>query len=56
MIIHEIEYLTIQQASDLIGKTHITVRKWIKNGMLTPYTFGNTKVWIKKQDAINLTK
>jgi excisionase family DNA binding protein len=56
MIIHDIDYITIKQASDLIGKSHITIRKWIKNGMITSYKFGTNRIFLKKQDAVNLTK
>jgi excisionase family DNA binding protein len=56
MIIHGKKYLTINEAAKVIGKTHITVRKWIKGGMLNTYTFGNSKKLILEEDAINLTK
>lgn len=56
MIIHNKEYLTIMQTAEVVGKSHITVRKWIKGGMLKTYSFGNSRKFILKEDAINLTK
>lgn len=56
MIINGIKYLTIQQTADLVGKSHITIRDWIKRGMLQATRFGPKKIFIKEEDAINLTK
>jgi excisionase family DNA binding protein len=56
MIINGTKYLTIQQTADLVGKSHITIRKWIKDGMLQTTRFSERKIFIKEEDAINLTK
>jgi len=56
MIINGTKYLTIQQTADLVGKSHITIRAWIKKGIVKVTQFSPRKIFIREEDAINLTK
>lgn len=56
MIINNKEYVSVNEASTILNKSHITVRSYIKRGILVPTYFGSRTIFLLKTDVVNLTK
>ena len=45
------DYLTVDEAATLLRVAPSTIRRWIREGNLTPYRFGRRRVALKRADV-----
>lgn len=48
------EFLTYQEAADMIGKKVVTIKTWARKGLINRYAPTKTSVFVKKTELLRL--